>query len=65
MGALLAHDLGTLNPNRVDVEEMVFVRFLPQGLESLGPKRKRLFARAGGGPGASRPAGLAGEPGID
>ena len=116
MGALLAHDLGTLNPNRVDVEEMVFVliwvivggtatlfgpiigvvaltivnevvwremgvdqarapiygtilfvsvRFLPQGLESLGPKRKRLFARASGGPGGSRPAGLAGEPGID
>jgi branched-chain amino acid transport system permease protein len=94
-GALLAHYLGTINPNRFDVEEMVFVLiwvivggtstffgpiigvvvltivnemvlrelgvdqarpliygailiasvlFLPQGLESLGPKIKRLFA---------------------
>jgi branched-chain amino acid transport system permease protein len=96
-GALLAHYLGTINPNRFDVEQMVFVLiwvivggtttffgpiigvvvltilnelvlrelgvdqarpliygailivsvlFLPQGLDSLGPKLKRLIRRA-------------------
>ncbi len=115
-GALLGHYIGTVNPNRFDVGEMVFVLiwvivggtatifgpvigvvvltiinevvlremgvdqarpliygtilivsvlFLPQGLESLGPKLKRLFTRAPGGPGGSRQAGLAGEPGVD
>jgi branched-chain amino acid transport system permease protein len=95
-GALLAHYLGTINPNRFDVEQMVFVLiwvivggtttffgpiigvvvltilnelvlrelgvdqarpliygailivsvlFLPQGLDSLGPKLKRLIRR--------------------
>jgi branched-chain amino acid transport system permease protein len=112
-GALLAHYIGTVNPNRFDVEEMVFVLiwvivggtatifgpiigvvvltiinevvlremgvdqarpliygailivsvlFLPQGLESLGPKLKRLFARPPGPP-DGRP--LAGEPSVD
>ncbi len=41
---------------------IVSVLFLPQGLESLGPKLKRLFARAQGPP-DGRP--LAGEPSVD
>jgi len=112
-GALLAHYLGTINPARFDVEQMVFVLvwvivggtatffgpiigvvvltilnemvlrelgvdqarpliygailivsvlFLPQGLESLGPKLRRLFA--GRPTGADRQR-LAGEPGGD
>jgi branched-chain amino acid transport system permease protein len=103
-GALLAHYIGTVNPNRFDVEEMVFVLiwvivggtatfygpivgvvaltvinelvlrelgvdqarpliygailiasvlFLPQGLESLGPKLRALVARRGA-PGAQQ-----------
>jgi branched-chain amino acid transport system permease protein len=112
-GALLAHYIGTVNPNRFDVEEMVFVLiwvivggtatffgpiigvvvltivnemvlremgvdqarpliygailiasvlFLPQGLESLGPKVKRLFAGRPGGPDRRQ---FAGEPSRD
>jgi len=115
-GALLAHYLGTINPTRFDVEQMVFVLvwvivggtstffgpivgvvvltilnelvlremgvnqarpliygtilivavlFLPRGLESLGPKLKRLLVRQPARPAGSRPAGLAGEPGVD
>ena len=103
-GALLAHYVGTINPNRFNVEEMVFVliwaiiggtatiygpilgvvvltiinevilrefgldqmrplfygalliasvMFLPDGLESLVPKIKKIFAGGGGGQGAA------------
>jgi branched-chain amino acid transport system permease protein len=107
-GALLAHHIGTVNPNRFDVEEMVFVLiwvivggtatfygpilgvvvltvinelvlrelgvdqarpliygailiasllFLPQGLESLGPKLRALAARRGAGGAGTQQAG--------
>jgi branched-chain amino acid transport system permease protein len=112
-GTLLAHYLGTINPARFDVEQMVFVLvwvivggtatffgpiigvvvltilnelvlrelgvdqarpliygvilivsvlFLPQGLESLGAKVKRLFAGRTAGPDGRR---LAEDPGGD
>ncbi len=108
-GALLAHHIGTVNPNRFDVKEMVFVLiwvivggtatfygpilgvvvltvinelvlrelgvdqarpliygailiasllFLPQGLESLGPKVRALAARRGAGGAGTRQAGV-------
>jgi branched-chain amino acid transport system permease protein len=107
-GALLAHHIGTVNPNRFDVEEMVFVLiwvivggtatfygpilgvvvltvinelvlrelgvdqarpliygailiasllFLPQGLESLGPKVRALVARRGAAGAGTQQAG--------
>jgi branched-chain amino acid transport system permease protein len=107
-GALLAHHIGTVNPNRFDVKEMVFVLiwvivggtatfygpilgvvvltvinelvlrelgvdqarpliygailiasllFLPQGLESLGPKLRALAARRGAGGAGTQQAG--------